>query len=525
MLDDGRRDSTRLRSQLRENARFREFSAIIFRRCFQQSRGETPVSVTIGFVSASFHVFFAVTNQHCRQQSDRRKETDLTLILRPSALALAFVLTLGAAQAQTVRDSRINWKSLDDFAAAHGGLEGQDLSILATWLGPDQALFLSVVAQFEQATGVRVNYAGSASFEQQILIETAAGSPPDIAVVPQPGLAADLAARGHLRDLGADAAQWVRDTYAAGDSWAALGTYAGPDGTQRFYGFPYKAEVKSLVWYVPENLADAGYTVPQSYEDLKALTRWIAADGQVPWCIGIGSGGATGWPATDWVEDLMLRMYPPTVYDDWTTNRLPFDDPRVIAAIEEFGWFAADPDHVAGGAGAVAATDFRDSARGLFTSPPACYLHHQASFIPTFFPEDRLMGQDYDFFYLPAPADGSLGQPVLGSGTFFAVLTDNPAALAFINFLKTPAAHELWMSQSGFTTPHLGVSMDAYANETQRKLGRILLDASSFHFDGSDLMPGAIGTGAFWTGMVDFVSGTPARQVAARVQQSWAALN
>ncbi len=447
----------------------------------------------------------------------------MTLMFR-GAMA-AFVLWAGTVQAQDPRDDRINWKSLDDFAAAHNGLQGHGLSILATWLGPDQALFLSVVDQFEQATGVRVSYAGSPSFEQQIVIETAAGSPPDIAVVPQPGLMADLAARGHLRDLGAGTADWVRANYAAGDSWAGLGTHAGPDGRPAFYGFPYKAEVKSLVWYVPENLADAGYVLPTSYEELKALTERIAADGQVPWCIGIGSGGATGWPATDWVEDLMLRMSPPAIYDDWTANRLPFDDPQVIAAISEFGWFATNPDHVAGGPAAVAATDFRDSARGLFASPPDCYLHHQASFIPTFFPEDRVMGQDYDFFYFPAPADGRFGQPVLGSGTFFTVLTDNPAAIAFIEFLKTPAAHEIWMAQSGFATPHLGVSTDAYANDTQRKLGRILLDATSFHFDGSDLMPGAIGTGAFWTGMVDFVSGTPAEQVAARIQHSWAALN
>lgn len=414
---------------------------------------------------------------------------------------------------------------MDDFAAAHDGLQGQNLSILATWLGPDQALFQTVLDAFQDATGVRVSYAGSASFEQQIVIETAAGSPPDIAVIPQPGLMADLAARGYLRDLGPPTADWLRGNYAAGDSWVALGTHAGPDGTARLYGLPYKAEVKSLVWYVPQNLADAGYAVPQSYQDIKALTRQIVADGQTPWCIGIGSGGATGWPATDWVEDIMLRMYPPTVYDDWTANRLAFDDPKVIAAIEEFGWFAGQPGHVAGGAAAIAATDFRDSAQGLFTSPPGCHLHHQASFIPTFFPEDRVMGQDYDFFYFPAPADDSLGQPVLGSGTFFSVLTDNPAALAFIDYLKTPAAHEIWMAQSGFATPHRGANMDAYANDTQRKLGQILMDASSFHFDGSDLMPGAIGTGAFWTGMVDFLGGTPAPQVAARIQQAWTALD
>lgn len=443
--------------------------------------------------------------------------------------AATAALASHGAQAQLViekgSDDRIDWQSLRDFAAAHDGLQGQGVTILGPWLGADQELFASIVAYFEDATGATVSYSGSDSFEQQIVIDTEAGSPPDIAVLPQPGLAADLAARGHLRDLGADSAQWVRDTYASGDSWAALGTYEGPDGAERFYAFPYKADVKSLVWYVPENFEDAGYEVPETYEDLKALTERIAADGETPWCIGLGSGGATGWPATDWVEDLMLRLNSPADYDAWTTNVLPFNDPKVVAAIEEFGWFARNPDFVAGGPASVASTDFRESPNGLFGSPPACYMHRQASFIPSFFPEDLVVGEDYDFFYFPAPADGSMGQPVLGGGTLFAVLSDNPVALAFVEFLKTPAAHELWMAQSGFTTPHAGVNMDAYADETRRKMGQILLDATTFRFDGSDLMPGAVGAGAFWTAMVDFVGGAPAQDVADRVQAAWAALD
>lgn len=437
-------------------------------------------------------------------------------------------LMAGTAQAQLViekgSDDRINWQSLEDFGAAHADLKGQSVSILAPWMGPDQELFTSIAAYFEDATGATVNYSGSTSFEQQIVIDSEAGSPPDIAVLPQPGLAADLAAKGHLRDLGGDTAQWVRDNYAAGESWVALSTYKGQDGAERMFAFPYKADVKSLVWYVPENFEDAGYEIPETYEDLKALTEQIAADGETPWCIGLASGGATGWPATDWVEDLMLRLNSPEDYDAWTTNALAFNDPKVVAAIEEFGWFAKNDDFVAGGPASVASSDFRENPAGLFQSPPACYMHRQASFIPSFFPEGTVEGEDYDFFYFPAPADGSLGQPVLGGGTLFGVFTDNPVALAFIEFLKTPAAHELWMAQSGFTTPYTAVNMDAYASETQRKMGQILLDATTFRFDGSDLMPGAVGAGAFWTGMVDFVGGASAQDVADRIQQTWATL-
>ncbi len=445
------------------------------------------------------------------------------------ATVAAASLTVGGAQAQLViekgSDDRINWQSLEDFGAAHADIDGQSVTILGPWLGADQELFASIIAYFEDATGATVNYSGSDSFEQQIVIDSEAGSPPDIAVLPQPGLAAELAAKGHLRDLGEDTAQWVRDNYAAGESWATFGTYPGADGAEHFFAFPYKADVKSLVWYVPENFEDAGYEIPQTYEELKALTEQIAADGETPWCIGLGSGGATGWPATDWVEDLMLRLNSPQDYDAWTTNALAFNDPKVVAVIEEFGWFAKNPDFVAGGPASVSSTDFRESPNGLFQSPPACYMHRQASFIPSFFPEDMMVGEDFDFFYFPAPADGSMGQPVLGGGTLFAVFSDNPVAMAFIEFLKTPAAHELWMAQSGFTTPHTGVNMDAYADDTRRKMGQILLDATTFRFDGSDLMPGAIGAGAFWTAMVDFVGGASAQQVTDRVQETWAALN
>ncbi|MFV0301519.1 MAG: ABC transporter substrate-binding protein [Paracoccus sp. (in: a-proteobacteria)] len=448
-------------------------------------------------------------------------------ILMTSAAAMA--LTIAAAHAQMViepgSDDRINWQSLDDFKAAHPGLEGQQVTILGPWLGPDQELFISVLPYFEAATGAKVNYSGSDSFEQQIVIDAEAGSPPDVAVFPQPGLAADLARKGHLKPLREDISDWLASNYAAGESWARLSTYPGADGAEHLYVFPYKADVKSLVWYVPENLEDADYEVPTTYEDLKALTEQIAADGETPWCIGLGSGGATGWPATDWVEDLMLRLNTPEDYDAWTTNAIPFNDPRVIAAVDEFGWFAKTDGFAAGGTAGVNSTDFRDSPKGLFESPPGCYLHRQASFIPSFFPEGVEIGVDADFFYFPAPADGSRGQPVLGGGTLFGVLSDNPVAMAFIDFLQTPAAHEIWMSQSGFLTPHTGVNPDAYGSDTSRKMGQILLDATTFRFDGSDLMPAAIGAGAVWTARVAYVGGAAAEEVTTTVQDAWATLN
>ncbi|MEL6701016.1 MAG: ABC transporter substrate-binding protein, partial [Pseudomonadota bacterium] len=282
--------------------------------------------------------------------------------------------------------------------------------------------------------------------------------------------------------------------------------------------------LKSLVWYNPQNFEDAGYEVQNTMEDLKALTEQMVADGETPWCIGLGSGAATGWPATDWVEDMMLRTVEPAVYDQWVTNEIPFDDPRVVAAIEEFGYFARDDAKVAGGAGAVATTDFRDSPDGMFTSPPQCYMHRQASFIPAFMPEDVEIGVDADFFYFPGFAEKDLGNPVLGGGTLMAITDASDATSELMEYMQLPLAHEVMMAQTGFLTPHKGVNSDAYLNGSLRKQGDILVNATTFRFDGSDLMPGGVGAGTFWTGMVDYAGGKDAAAVAADIQASWDAL-
>jgi alpha-glucoside transport system substrate-binding protein len=444
---------------------------------------------------------------------------------RRLAGAAALAVLAGTAHAQDLKfppgeDARFNWDSFKAFDEATN-LEGQTLTIFGPWRGEDQVLVESMLAYFAAASGVKVNYSSSENYEQQIVIDTQAGSPPDIAILPQPGLIADLVKKGFVTPLGEDTQAWIAENYAAGDSWVSLGSYAGPDGAKALYAFPYKIDVKSLVWYVPENFADAGYTVPESMEDLRALTERIVADGGTPWCIGLGSGGATGWPATDWVEDLLLRTQSPEIYDKWVTHEVPFSSPEVIGAIDEFGWFARNDAFVAGGAGAVAATDFRDSPKGLFSSPPQCYMHRQASFIPSFFPEGTVLGEDADFFYMPAYAGKDLGKPVLGAGTLAFITRDTPAARAFVDWLKTPIAHEVWMAQSGFLTPLKSANAEVYGNAALKKQGEILLNATTFRFDGSDLMPGAVGAGSFWTGMVDFVGGKPAADVAAQIDASW----
>ncbi len=442
------------------------------------------------------------------------------LIVSTGVLALI----AGGAFAQDLKfpvgEGAFNWDSYKAFDEATN-LEGQEITMFGPWRGEDQVLVETMLAYFTAASGVKVNYSSSENYEQQIVIDTQAGSPPDIAILPQPGLIADLASKGFIIPLGAETETWLKDNYAAGDSWVSLGTYNGADGAPALYAFPYKIDVKSLVWYSPDNFADAGYEVPETMEDLKTLTDQIVADGGVPWCIGLGSGGATGWPATDWVEDMMLRTQPPEVYDQWYKHEIPFNDPAVVAAIEEFGYFAKNDAYVAGGAAAVASTDFRDSPKGLFSSPPQCYMHHQASFIPSFFPEGTELGTDADFFYMPAYAGKDLGKPVLGAGTLAFMTKDSEGARAFIEWLKTPIAHEVWMAGSGFLTPLKSANVELYGSAPAKKQGEILLNATTFRFDGSDLMNPAVGAGTFWTGMVDYVGGKTAQEVADTIESGW----
>jgi alpha-glucoside transport system substrate-binding protein len=447
------------------------------------------------------------------------------LLLATTATALLFAGSAHAADVFPVgKDARFSWKSLADFKASHTGLSGK-LTIWDAWASEgDKTQWEAVLSYFKDATGIDAQDGSSKNYEEQARIDIAAGSPADITILPQPGLLADFAKQGALTDLGADTTKWLTDNYSAGASWAALGQYEGKDGAVHQYGFAYKQELKSLVWYSPDNFKEKGYQVPKTMEELLALTDKIVADGGTPWCIGIESGGASGWVATDWMEDLMLRTQTPDVYDGWVKNTVKFNDPRVINAMDIFGSIVKDDKKVAGGVKAVATTAFGDSPKGLFTVPPQCYLHRQASFITSFFPEGTKAGTDYDFFYFPPYASKpELGNPVLGSGNVVTITKDSPNARAFLDFLKTPIAHEIWMAQTNgsFLSALKSANPAVYSSDALRKNGEILLNATTFRFDGSDLMPGPIGAGAFWTGMVDFANGKSSKDVADQIQAAW----
>jgi alpha-glucoside transport system substrate-binding protein len=376
---------------------------------------------------------------------------------------------------------------------------------------------------FEDATGIDIQYEGSKEFETTINVRVEGGNPPDIADFPQPGLLASIAKSGKVLDASKYInADWLKQEYNQG--YLDTATVAGPNGNI-LGGVFSRVNTKSLVWYPKKAWDEAGYTIPTTWDEMKALMDQIVKDGDTPWCIGIESGTATGWPATDWIEDIMLRTTSLENYDKWTKGELPFTSPEVKHAAEVMAdiWF--NPDYVYGGTKQIVSTSFGDSIVPMFQDPPKCYLHRQRNFITSNFEAAKpgvVGGVDYDFFYLP-PIDPQYGKPVLFAGDIMTAFADRPEVRAVQEYFATYDGVKGWVKAGGALSPHKDSSLDDYSVSTDRKVAEVLLNATSVRFDGSDLMPGAVGAGTFWKGMTDWVSGTvDLDEALEEIQAGWA---
>jgi len=375
------------------------------------------------------------------------------------------------------------------------------VTVLGVWGGDELSNFQQAVFPFTDETGIGMAFEGTRDLAAVLTTRVEAGNPPDLAILPNPGQLYELADAGKLVPLDSflDVDQ-LKEAY--GESWIDLASYNG-----RLYGVFYKVAIKSLVWYNPKAFAAKGYKVPTTWDELIALSDQIVADGGVPWCIGLESGAASGWPGTDWIEDIMLRTAGPEVYDKWVRHEIPWTDPAVKRAWELFGQIAANDQYVYGGATGVLSTNFGDSPAPMFDSPPGCYMHRQASFITGFFPEGLTAGEDYDFFPFP-PIDAQWGTPALIAGDVIVMFNDTPEARKLVEYLASAKPQEIWAEKGGFISANKNVSLDAYPDELTRKMAEAIVTAKVARFDGSDLMPAAVGAGSFWQGVLDYVGGT-----------------
>lgn len=406
--------------------------------------------------------------------------------------------------------------SLLGLTACNGGgsSDKKTVKVLGVVVGDQQDKLEAALVPFEEKTGIEVEYEGTDAFATLLPVRVESGDAPDIAMFPQPGMMQDFAKSGQLIPVTAFMEPSALEA-AYPEEWLKLATVE-----DKSYGVWLRASVKSLVWYNPEAFAAKGYKVPKTWSELIALSDKIVADGGTPWCLGMESGDATGWVGTDWIEDIMLRTAGPAVYDQWTSHEIPFTAPPVKTAFETFGEIVRNPKYISGGAVSVISTPFGDSPKGLFNDPPRCYLHKQANFISSFFPKEAVPGKNIDIFPFPE-IDPKNGLPILVAGDLFGMFNDTPEARALIEYLATPEPHEIWAKSGGFISPHKAVPLEVYPDEVTRAQAEILANAETIRFDGSDLMPRAVGTDSFWSGVVDYVNGTAVDEVLSKIESSW----
>jgi alpha-glucoside transport system substrate-binding protein len=368
---------------------------------------------------------------------------------------------------------------------------GGEVTVYATWTGAEQENFDAMMAPWLECTGVTMNYTGQRDLAGALTAAIAGGNLPDVAGLPGPGLMQQWYADGTLLPL--DFVDFAAYEAATPPGFAALGK--AEDG--KLAGIFTKGAVKGLIWY---NTANWQGGEPATWDELKTAATSAATGDTKTWCIGLESGGDSGWPGTDWIEDIVLRQAGTEVYDGWVAGTTPWTDPAIKAAWEEFG-VAVENAH--GGTDYVNATAFGKAANPMFTDPPGCLLHHQASFITTFFESEAgATAEQYDFF--PFPDIDPANSGVTGGGDLFGMFNDTPQAQSMIQYLLTPEAQQIWVERGGFISANKNVPTDAYPDEVSARSAEILANAETFRFDAGDLMPSAL-SAAFFDGVVAYV--------------------
>jgi alpha-glucoside transport system substrate-binding protein len=429
---------------------------------------------------------------------------------------LAIVLLIAAGCSK----SKDNTGGSSGSAGATGGSENiGTVNVLSALdpkeAGPMQNVFDTLI---NAKTDYKAEIEADANFEQDVQIRAQAGTL-DVILLPQPGAVVEQAKAGNaisLEDMGFN----IDDLNATfGDYFMSLGEYNG-----KHYGIPTNINLKSMVWYPKAAFDAAGYKVPTTWDEMLALSDQIVADGGTPWCVGFESGSATGWPATDWIEDIMLRTAGLDTYAKWATHQIPFNDPSVLNAAKIFGNIMFHPGYVLGGADQTPSIAFGDAPLPMFNNPPGCWLHRQASFINSFFPASAKAGVDYDWFPLP---------PIDQDGTLFAgelavTFRNAPEVKDFLTRFMSADVQCAMGADVGTSriSPNVNVGPDCYANPILADASVVLTEGlknGTAGFDASDMMPPAVGSGSFWTGMVKYMKQGPSsiEGILNDIEKSW----
>jgi ABC-type glycerol-3-phosphate transport system substrate-binding protein len=368
---------------------------------------------------------------------------------------------------------------------------GGTMEVVATWSGQEQASFKQVLDAFTAKTGTQVTFTSAGDNAPTVLRTRIEGnSPPDVAVIAQPGLIRDLANQNALKPIDDIAGQAVSQHFAP--AWKDLGSVNG-----KLYGVFFKGANKSLVWYNVTAFRNAGVQPARTYDDLLTTARTIKDSGVTPFSIG----GGAGWVLTDLFENIYLRQAGAEKYDALSRHQIPWTDQSVKDALRTMARLLSDRSLIAG---SVTQTSFVQSVDNVFKNPPTAAMVIEGDFVPGSATQKAEPVRDYNAFAFPAI--GSSPQSVVGGGDAVVMLKDTPQAKELVKFLATPEAAEIWAKLGGFSSPNKKVNPSVYPDDVTRKNATALAQASTFRFDMSDLAPADFG-------------GTPGRGEWALLQQ------
>jgi alpha-glucoside transport system substrate-binding protein len=405
-------------------------------------------------------------------------------------LALLLTLVLAVVAAGCGGDDDEEAGGGETAAETNGGEQvSGTVSVSAVWTGPEQESFQAVIDAFEEEyPEVTVNYTSAGDqLPTQLSTAIEGGNPPDVAVLPQPGLLRDFASKGALKPL----------DFAAEDVEANLGESAvelgSVDGT--LYGFLFKAANKSTVWYNVAAFEDAGVDPPETWEDFLAAAETINASGVPAYSIG----GADGWTLTDLFENIYLRTAGPEKYDQLSRHEIPWTDQSVKDALTEMAKILGDTDNIAGGKQGALQTDFPTSVSNVFSQEPKAAQVIEGDFVPGVV--EHGLEAETDFNVFPFPAVGDSPPSVVGGGDTVVLFTDNAAAQEFVRWLTTADAAQVWAERGGFASLNKELDTSVYPDAITQTTAGALSEAEVFRFDLSDLQPaefgGTVGQGLF----------------------------
>jgi alpha-glucoside transport system substrate-binding protein len=447
----------------------------------------------------------------------------------PAATGGASAPAATAAPPAAVPAVPTGYAELDQALGTDKPFNGKSVNIQTQWVAGEGTNFAAALADFAKATGITFKIDSIASSHETILrTRIEGGTPPDLAVLAQPTAVVAYGDAGKLIDLAT-----FMDVKKLSDEHPA--TIGPVTKDSHIWGIPYKADVKSTVWYPIKAFETKGYKVPTTWDELVALSDKIVADGSHPWCASAGGPGtATGWQLTDWIEEVVLKTQGLDYYNKWITHEVKFTDPGIKAAFDKVGSILFKEGYVDGGGTAIVNTDQKTPMDPMFnqdTAAPGCWMQKIPTWYgPDFFPDQRTSGQPSkyvigtDIGIFPFPTIDTKFAGSEGSGDTLLMMNDKPEVRAVAEFLATPEGIENWIRAGSAISSNQKTPAEWYAGAYKLKVAADIVSKSSFiGFDASDLMPVSVGQGTFWTQTVDWANnnGSNTDAVLQAIDASW----